>query len=301
MENKSKSIIVGLSFVGAILLFIWGYNYLKGKSLTKEYPHYYAVYNNVNELSVANKVLINGMTVGQVEKLYFNPKQDGTIIVMFSASSDVRIPANSVAYVTNDFLGSNTINIDLGDSPCDAKPGDTLASANERGITDLITTKLVPLKDKIEMLVMSIDTLVDRLNYVFDDKMQADVKSSVSDFSVSINNLKNISDDLQEVMDSEKGKISDIVENVDNISGNLSAVSDSLAQIKYNQLVTSLQSTVDNLNVITTNLRNGEGSAGLLLSNDSLYINLTKTVNNLGDLLKKIEEDPKKYIKVTVF
>jgi len=301
MENKSKSIIVGLSFVGAILLFIWGYNYLKGKSLTKEYPHYYAVYNNVNELSVANKVLINGMTVGQVEKLYFNPKQDGTIIVMFSASSDVRIPANSVAYVTNDFLGSNTINIDLGDSPFDAKPGDTLASANERGITDLITTKLVPLKDKIEMLVMSIDTLVDRLNYVFDDKMQADVKSSVSDFSVSINNLKNISDDLQEVMDSEKGKISDIVENVDNISGNLSAVSDSLAQIKYNQLVTSLQSTVDNLNVITTNLRNGEGSAGLLLSNDSLYINLTKTVNNLGDLLKKIEEDPKKYIKVTVF
>lgn len=301
MENKWKSIIVGLSFVAAAVLFVWGYNFLKGKSLLKEYPYYYAVYQDVSELAPANKVLINGMLVGQVEKLFFNPKNDGTIVVKFSANKDARIPKNSIACITHDFLGSNSIKIILGDSKIDAQLGDTLLSSSEESLTDMLATELMPLKDKIETLVMSIDTLVVSINSVFDEKMQADVKTSVSDLSASLDNLKGITADIQDVIDSEKDKIPGIVDNIDNITENFSAVSDSLAQIKYNQLVASLQATVDNLNVITMNLKNGEGSAGLLLSNDSLYVNVNRTVENLGVLIKKIEENPKKYIHVHVF
>lgn len=301
MENKRKSIIIGLSFIGALVLFIWGFNFLKGKSLLEEYPYYYAVYQNVDELAPANKVLINGMFVGQVEELFFNPKKDGTIIVKFTASRDIRIPADSRACITGSLLGSKSINILLGNSALDAKLGDTLASDIDNGITEMISAELMPLKNKVETLVMSIDTLVGSLNSVLDATTCADVKKGVNDLSVSLNNLNKISNDLQQIMNSEKDNITGIVENVGNISENLSAVSDSLAQIKYNQLVASLQSTIDNLDVITTNLKNGEGSAGLLLSNDSLYINLTKTVDNLGILIKKIEENPKKYIRVKVF
>lgn len=301
MENKRKSVIIGLSFIGALILFIWGYNFLKGKSLLEEYPYYYAVYQNVEELAPANKVLVNGMLVGQVEELFFNPNQDGSIIVKFTASRNIRIPADSKACITGSLLGSKSINIILGNSSTDAKLGDTLASSIDNGITEMISTELMPLKNKVETLVMSIDTLVGSLNSVLDATTRADVKSSVNDLSVSLNNLNKISNDLQQIMNSEKDNITGIVENVGNISENLSAVSDSLAQIKYNQLVASLQSTIDNLDVITTNLKNGEGSAGLLLSNDSLYINLTKTVDNLGVLIKKIEENPKKYIRVKVF
>lgn len=301
MENKRKSVIIGLSFIGALILFIWGYNFLKGKSLLEEYPYYYAVYQNVEELAPANKVLVNGMLVGQVEELFFNPNQDGSIIVKFTASRNIRIPADSKACITGSLLGSKSINIILGNSSTDAKLGDTLASGIDNGITEMISTELMPLKNKVETLVMSIDTLVGSLNSVLDATTRADVKKGVNDLSVSLNNLNKISNDLQQIMSSEKGNITDIVENVGNISENLSAVSDSLAQIKYNQLVASLQSTIDNLDVITTNLKNGEGSAGLLLSNDSLYINLTKTVDNLGVLIKKIEENPKKYIRVKVF
>lgn len=301
MENKRKSIIIGLSFIGALVLFIWGFNFLKGKSLLEEYPYYYAVYQNVDELAPANKVLINGMFVGQVEELFFNPKKDGTIIVKFTASRDIRIPADSKACITGSLLGSKSINILLGNSTLDAKLGDTLASGIDNGITEMISAELMPLKNKVETLVMSIDTLVGSLNSVMDATTRADVKKGVNDLSASLNNLNKISNDLQQIMSSEKDNITGIVENVENISENLSAVSDSLAQIKYNQLVASLQSTIDNLDVITTNLKNGEGSAGLLLSDDSLYINLTKTVDNLGILIKKIEENPKKYIRVKVF
>lgn len=301
MENKKKSIIIGLSFIGALILFIWGINFLKGRSLLEEHPYYYAVYQNVDELAPANKVLVNGMFVGQVEELFFNPKQDGTIIVKFTASKGIRIPADSKACITSSLLGSKSINILLGRSSLDANIGDTLASSIENGLTEMLSTELMPLKNKVETLVMSIDTLVGSLNTVLDAETQANVRSSISDLSVSLNNLNKISKDLQKIMDSEKDNISNIVENVDNISSNLSAVSDSLAQIKYNQIVTSLQSTIDNLDVITTNLKNGEGSAGLLLSNDSLYINLTKTVDNLGVLIKKIEENPKDYIRIKVF
>lgn len=301
MDSKKKSIIIGLSFIGAIALFIWGYNFLKGKSLLKEYPYYFAVYDNVDELSPANKVLVNGMSVGQVEELFFNPNKDGSIIVRFTANKDVRIPANSVACIASSLLGSKSINIILGDSRDEARLGDTLKSSIENGLTATISTQIVPLKDKIETLVMSIDTLVTSLNAVFDAQSQTAVRNGISDLAVSAGNLKNLSNDLHELVDAGKDKIPGIVENIDNLSANLSAVSDTIAQLNYNQLITSLQSTLDNLNFITANLKNGEGSAGLLLSNDSLYLNLTRTVGDIDSLIKRIEENPKKYIRVSVF
>ncbi|MBP9995509.1 MAG: MCE family protein [bacterium] len=301
MENKRKSIIIGLSFIAALVVFIWGFNFLKGKSLLEEYPYYYAVYHNVDELAPADKVLVNGMLVGQVEELHFNPKKDGSIIVRFTVSKDVSVASDSKACINSSMLGSKSINLILGRSSVSANIGDTLTSCVNSGLTEMLADQIVPLKDKVETLVMSIDTLVIGLNAILNPKTQAELQHGISDLSASMDKLKDVSNDLQHLMNTEKDKISDIIGNADNIAGNLSAMSDSLSQINYNQLVTSLQSTLSNLELITTNLKDGEGSAGLLLKDDSLYVNLTETVDNIGSLIKKIEENPKKYIRVKVF
>lgn len=301
MVNKRKSIIIALSFISALMLFVWGFNFLKGKSLLKKYPYYYAVYPHVNELGKSNKVLVNGMPVGQVEDVFFNPKNDGSIIVRFSVSKDVNVPSNSTALITNDFLGSNSINLVLGDSHINAALGDTLASGNSLGLTDLMSDAISPLLRNIDRLVFNLDSLINKVNSIVDNELNNNLKNSVNKLSASMDNIAIVSQDLRDVIGDEKDKISDIVANIDNTAANLSVVTDSLSKIKFETVINSLQTTIDNLNVITSALKNGQGSAGLLLTDDSLYRNLNNAINSVNSLIDNIEENPKKYIKVSVF
>ena len=301
MGNKRKSVIIALSFISALMLFVWGFNFLKGKSLLNKYPYYYAVYPHVNELGKSNKVLVNGMPVGQVEDVFFNPKNDGSIIVRFSVSKDVNVPSNSTAVITNDFLGSNSINLVLGDSHSNAALGDTLASGNETGLMNLLSDALSPMLGNIDRLVSNMDSLIIKVNSIVDDEMNTNLKNSVNKLSASMDNIAIVSQDLRDMVENEKDIIPNIVANIDNTAANLSIISDSISVIKYQTIISSLQTTVDNLNVITNALKNGQGSAGLLLTDDSLYRNLNNTINNVNSLIGNIEENPKKYIKISVF
>ena len=43
-KNKLRPVIIGLSFIAAIVIFVWGYNFLKSKNLFKAETVYYASY-----------------------------------------------------------------------------------------------------------------------------------------------------------------------------------------------------------------------------------------------------------------
>ena len=113
----SREIKVGFVFVVAISVMIWGLMYLKGLEIFKSKRTFYAQYDYVNGLVVANPVSIKGLKVGQVKKLYFSKKDPGKIIVELVVENDYPIPNNSVAkIVSTGLIGSKEIEISLGDS-----------------------------------------------------------------------------------------------------------------------------------------------------------------------------------------
>ncbi len=60
-------------------------------------------------------------------------------------------------------------------------------------------------------------------------------------------------------------------------------------------------STLDTSAVLLSKLNKGDGSAGKFLNDDSLYINLTNSLNSLDLLLKDIEAYPQKYVHFSLF
>ena len=113
----SREIKVGLVFVVAISVMIWGLMYLKGLEIFKSKRIFYAQYDYVNGLVAANPVSIKGMKVGQVKTLYFSKKDRGKIVVEFIVENDYPIPKNSLAkIVSTGLIGSKEIEIELGDS-----------------------------------------------------------------------------------------------------------------------------------------------------------------------------------------
>ena len=300
MKERTKSILIALSFIVAMILFIWGFNFLKGKSIIKNQFTFYAIFDNTHGLLSGDIVNINGMAVGTVSSLNFNTTQDGSIIVKFIIDNDLNIPDNSVVELSTSLMGSVALNLKLGDSKTYAQSGDTLASGYDAGTMGMITEQILPLKDKIETAITSINDLTVNLNSILNAEFKDDINRSVNSFASSMNNINDISSDLKELVDSDSGKLTLAINNLETITENFITVSDSLKKIDYIHLVNSLENCVAEVNTLIEGINNGEGSAGLLVKNDSLYNNVNAAVATLQSFIEDIKENPKK-LKISIF
>lgn len=298
---KKKSVVIALSFVSALIMFVWGFNFLKGKSLLLSQSYYYAIFKNVGGLQQSDVVSINGMAVGQVEELKFIENGNRIAVKISVSDKSVRIPADSKIVLSSSLLGSRSINIALGNSAEDAAVGDTLKATAEPGMTSALKEQILPLKDKLESLMTELDTLITNINAVNNSNFREDLGGSVSNLNATMKNLNGITDKIQGFIDNKGGKIDKMVDDFSEVSSNLSKVSDSLSNIGYGRLVTSLETAANNLNALIDNINEGKGSAGLLMTDDSLYRNVSGTAKSLQELIDAIKQNPKKYIKVSVF
>ena len=300
MKDRTKSVLIALSFIAAMVLFVWGFNFLKGKSLLNNQFEFYAVYDNSKGLLPGDLVTINGMQVGTVSSLKFHPRQDGSVIVEFFTNRDLNIPANSVAKLASSLTGSVSLDIILGDSEQLAASGDTLTSGYDNGTMGMIAETIMPLKNNLESLLLSLNELTTNINDLLNTELKDNINKGVSSFASSMDNIEAISSDLQNITDSENGKLTLVVNNLETITHNFGAISDSLKEVDYNNLVMSLENCLTEFNTLLSGINNGEGSAGRLVKEDALYNNINATVETLQSLLEEIKANPKK-IKLSVF
>ena len=300
MKDKNKTILIALSFIIAMILFVWGFNFLKGKSLLRNQLVFYSVYDNSQGLLAGDIVTINGMSVGTVNSLSFHPSRNGSIVVAFTIDNDLNIPDNTIAKLSPSLMGSTSINLILGDSRDSAKTGDTLMAGYDKGMLSLITEQILPLKSELENLLVSLNILAVNVNSILDESLKNDINTGVSDFAASMQNIKVLSSDIQKLVDSDDGKLTMVVDDLENIAGNFSAVSDSLSMINYTRIVKSLEDCITELNTMIDGINSGKGTAGQLVNNDSLYNNINNAVYTLQTILNEIKENPKK-IKLSVF
>ena len=65
--------------------------------------------------------------------------------------------------------------------------------------------------------------------------------------------------------------------------------------------IDSVQVSITNLNRLTTNLNNPNGTIGLLLNDRQLYDNLNATAGSANQLLLDLKERPKRYVHFSIF
>ncbi|MBR5781816.1 MAG: MCE family protein [Bacteroidales bacterium] len=300
MKDKTKSILIGLSFVTAIALFVWGFNFLKGKSILRHQSNYYILCNDSQGMLPGDIITINGMQVGTITSLKFHPSQDGSIVIDFIMNNEINIPKNSTVKIVKSLMGYANLNLIMGDSKELAQSGDTLQCDFDSGTMGMITETIMPLKNNLETLLVSLNELTANINSMLDTELKDNINKGVSSLASSMDNINAISSDLQELTDSKDGKLTLVVNNLETITDNFATVSDSLKKIDYAHLVSSLENCIAEFNVLIEGVNNGEGSAGLLVKDDSLYYNVNETVATLQSILEEIKANPKK-IKLSVF
>lgn len=301
----NKEIKTGIIAVAIISCAIWGYNFLKGKNLLSTNDTYFVIYDNIDGLEEASPVNINGYKIGIVESIKLHEKRKDRIVVKFSIEEDIALPINTVAEIVSaSILAGKAININLSDDTNYYSSGDTIQGILEKDLVSSLSDELIPVKNKIENLVVSIDSVL----AIFDTQRKNNLKES-------LDNINTITTELSQLVDSENSKLAGILGNVESITANLkknndqisnildnfSNISDSLEQSNIKSTLLSANKTLAEFSQIATKINNGEGTIGLLINNDSLYHNLNSLAADIDSLVVDLNENPKRYVHFSLF
>ena len=315
MKIKREHKIGFLSFA-ALLLFIWGFTFLKGRDLFVHEKHFFAIYSNVNGLVEGSIVSVSGLKVGRIDEINFLPSDPTKVIIRFTVKNAINIPKNSIARIYSaDLLGSRALEIKLGNSQEYASKGDTLISEIQVSISEEVSLQMVPLKKKAEDLMLSIDSVMAVIQYIFNENTSENIKNSFENIKQTITNLEQTSYSLDTLVASERGKVSNIFANIESISlnfrrnnqqisnviENLSTITDSIAKANFVRVINNTNKAMTDASQILDKINNGQGTIGLLLNNDSIYNNLKKSSLDLDKLIKDLKANPDRYVRFSIF
>jgi phospholipid/cholesterol/gamma-HCH transport system substrate-binding protein len=73
------------------------------------------------------------------------------------------------------------------------------------------------------------------------------------------------------------------------------------ASANLNALSAQLTSSVTRMDSLVVGLQHGRGTAGKLLSDDSLYADLRATVRRVDSLMADFQRNPRRYINLSIF
>lgn len=295
----SKEVKVGFFSLLGIALLIWGYNFLKGTNILYKSKTLYTVYPSVAGLAKSSPIIVNGFQIGVVEEIKFHPNNTGQIVVdMVITETDFLIPDNSIAsLVSLDFLGSKAIAIKIGNSGKNVMSGDTLIADLEKSMLDDVSEQILPIKDKAEKLMISLDKTLAQLDVVLKDVDDVLNDRNKQRFSDALFNLNATIVSYKEVAESMNTSMKTLQPTLKNFK----TFSDSLAVLEMNATLKKAQATFDDMSVIMAKIKNGEGSMGQLINNDSLYFNLQSATKDLDKLLIDMKENPKRYVHFSIF
>ena len=315
MNNKNLEIRLAIIGITTIALLVWGVSFLKGKNIFNNGTHYYSVYQDVGGIESSAPVRINGYTVGKVSEVYFHPNNSGNIILKFEMHEEFAIPKNTVATIYNsDLMGSKAILLNLGNSAIYAKSGDTLYSEIEGNLKDEVNKQVLPLKNKAEDLISSIDSVMTVITTVLDKDARQSLTNSLISLNRTFSTMELAMVRLDSMIYYNDNRVTRILTNVESITTNLhnnnkaignviknfEAISDTIAKSKIRSTINNLDSSLKQFDEVISKINKGKGSVGLLINDNQLYTNLATASNQLEQLLSDMKNRPKRYLNFSL-
>ena len=240
----SREIKTAILIIGCIIIFIFGFNYLKGTSLLSNEKTIHALYDEVEGLVVGANVTIRGLNVGKVKIIDFND-DFAKIKVTFSIRDDLNFSNKSVAQLYEaGLIGGKAIAIiPKYDTSNIIKNGDILFSEIKPGLTELVNQQIAPLQDKIEGLLTSADSLFAGISNVMNYETQNNLKMTLEGLASTIENVNILSSNINDILNANEKELKSTINNLSKISGNLNKITDSLKQMPLSSTVKNFEDT----------------------------------------------------------
>ena len=298
----TREIKAAIFVLTTILLFIFGFNFLKGTSIIDRQKTVYAIYDEVDGLLVGANVMINGLSIGNVTKLDFLPNST-KILVTLKVKDKLNFSSNSIASIyETGVLGGLAISIEpIFDRQSILQTGDTLRSNVRPGLTELINRQIEPLSRQLQSTITSIDSIFTGASNVLNVETQENIKESIEVLTSAINAVNNSASIIENTLTEKKSIINNTLDNIESITTNFAEVSNEFNNFPLNDILSNLENSLDGINSLVNNINSDNSSFGRLINSDEVYINLNSSIENLNLLINDIKTNPKKYVHFSIF
>jgi len=338
----SNELKVGLLALAALIIFIVGFQYLKGKNIFNRQNTFYVVYDNVQGLVESGPVHYKGLSVGLVESLQIMPGNQDKILATILVDQKIKLNKGSIAQIySTGLMSDKAINIKQNYNTVLRKQmpenlllasGDTLEAHVQMDITETVAMEVRPVREKADMLMGSIDSILNVIQGVFDEETQNNITSSIvsigailKDFEKTTSSLNKLIDDerdnltqifdnvnqitgtlaitnekINELLDNNSNKITSIMSSVDSILIDVEDITTEFAELEIKELAKQAESSIKNLEGILTQVNNSEGTLGNLLNNPEMYNKVNNLLQSFENLVVDLNDNPKKYVQFSL-
>lgn len=306
-KELKAGVIALLAIVGFVLLF----QFMKGRSLFTTDNIFYAKYDNVEGLAQSSPVSINGLKVGQVDKIIPQTTKDGKIhfIVKVTIDNNFEFSKNSSLEIFEPGLMSGKeMRVNLAYGGPTAKDGDTLQGAFKLSMMNSLSSQVGPVKDQLQVVLHRVDSLMTNANQLVDAQNRAEIKALLANLNKTVGALQTTASSVNSLVGNNDPKLQKVLNDASLTmqSGKVTLdkygnLAESIDTKKLNATIANLDATVGKLNQVIVGIDNGQGSLGKLMKDEQLYNNLNSASNNLNSLIEDMKANPKRYINFSVF
>ncbi|MBQ8770533.1 MAG: MCE family protein [Bacteroides sp.] len=287
-----KEVKIGIIGIAALAMLFFGINYLKGVRMFHASSYYYVEYTDINGLATSSPVFASGYKVGLVREIQYNHANPGHVVVEVELDKGMQIPKGSTGELVTEMLGTVKMNLKLNlQSKEYCQPGDTLPGIVNNGLMG-VAEGIMP---KVEQLMPKMDSILNSLNQLLANPA---LRGTLENTERLTANLDVTTRQLNKLMQND---LPQITGRMITIADNFSTISESLKGINYAETFQKIDSTLQNVQLLTSKLNSKDNTVGLLFNDPTLYNNLSATTANAASLLEDLQAHPKRYVHFSLF
>ena len=295
MKFFTKEVQIALVAVVGVVILFFGMQFLKGLSIFSSGNDYVVKFNDVTGLSASSPIYVNGVKVGTVQSLDYDPVRPDVILAAVEMDEELRLPQGTTAEIASDLLGNVRLELILGPvgAPLLAE-GDTLLGAMQSGLMG----KAAGMVPQIEQMLPKLDSILASVNALLADPSLSHSLHNIEAITAS---LTATTAQLHQLSAGLNRSVPGLMTKADGVLDNTQTLTRNLSELDIAATLAGVNATLDNVQQMTAKLNSNDGTLGLLMRDQELYRNLNSTMAHADSLMIDLKSHPKRYVHFSVF
>ncbi len=328
--KRSNEAMVGVVILAALILVTFGTLWLQGVTLRADEREVTAAFNRVGLIKAGNAVKLRGVRIGRIREIQVAPQGD-LVEVTMRIQEDISLPDDAVAIVSPESLfGDWQIEIASRDHFPEHRYANPREPDHLPGYSIPDISQLTATADRISA---DIEVLTERVGIAFSEETARNIASLIE-------NVENVTQRLSDLISQQADAFSGVTEEIQVIAEEVGyaatgarqsfeRINQTLAREEFSQALSDMtevtaslrqitremegtpedirgmavkaDSTFARINSIMAGLEAGEGTLGRLLEDPTMAQEMEGTLQELQLLLSDIRENPRRYLRLSIF
>ena len=292
--HYKQEVTVGALVVSGIAIFVLGTMWLGGRSMKPGESQVQVQFADVGNLKRGNPVKVSGVTLGSVQEIAF--QSVGKVLVSLSLDPRVAPKADASAQMTSvGLVGDLVISFNPGKADAPLPAGTVIQGTQERGLM----TVGQELAEQAKGVLTGVQDVAN--------------KQLADDLHKTLTSIQRLTDTYANTRTGPTAELSSTLESLQGVSRRLDstladpAIKRTIAQtesltVRFNQLADQLAGTGTRIDSILGKVNRGEGTAGRMVNDSTLYVQLRDLSASLKAFVDDLRRNPGKIsVQVKLF